>query len=455
MTEDDGFSAPESGTPVSRSRYDRERRARIEAEHLLEVKSRELYEANLALRKQAESLEDAIRQRTADLEAARVEAEAASAAKSIFLATMSHEIRTPLNGVLGMAEALNDTALTQAQKGMLGVVLQSGRLLQTVLNDILDLSKIEAGKYDIEEIAFDLREVVQSVEAMFSLKAQEKGLDFSIDFGPGAVGWIKGDPNRLRQILGNLVSNAIKFTSKGSIHVLVLLEEVGPHHDLTLVVTDTGKGISAEEKDRLFKPYAQSSPAISREFGGTGLGLSISRRLCQLMQGELTVSSQEGSGATFTARFRVAPTQAPQITPDHDVETELKRLLQNRPHRVLAAEDNRTNQLVLRSLLSGLDLTLDIVSDGRALVSAWQQDRPDLVLMDIQMPIMNGLEATAAIRSAEAGTGLPRTPIIALSANIMRQHEIEYRKIGMDGCVPKPFRKEELLAAILTSFRQA
>lgn len=354
-----------------------------------------------------------------------------------------------------MAEALNDTPLTPAQRDMLAVVLQSGRLLQSVLNDILDLSKIEAGKYDIEEIAFDLKEVVQSVEAMFSLKAQEKGLEFKISFGPEAVGWIRGDPNRLRQILGNLISNAIKFTSKGSIHVLVSVNVEGDGHELVLVVKDTGKGISEEEKIRLFKPYVQSNPAISREFGGTGLGLSISRRLCQLMQGELTVTSREGHGATFTARFRVTPINAPQVLRAEDPEEELKRLLRACPRRILAAEDNKTNQLVLKSLLNGLDLTLDIVSDGSAVLSAWNQAPPDLILMDIQMPVMNGLEATAAIRSAETLRNLRRTPIIALSANIMRQHELEYHAIGMDGSVPKPFRKEQLLSAIVHAFKHA
>lgn len=454
MSEPDGLPVPMGSSSVSRRRYDRERRARHEAEQLLEAKSRELYEAIAALRKQADSLEDAIRQRTADLELARAEAEAANASKSIFLATMSHEIRTPLNGVLGMAEALNDTFLTAAQRDLLGVVLQSGRLLQTVLNDILDLSKIEAGKYDIEEIAFDLRHAVRSVEAMFGLKAQEKGLDFTIDFAPETVGWIRGDPNRLRQILGNLVSNAIKFTSKGSVTVLVSVRAVGADHELELTVEDTGKGISAEDKTRLFKPYAQSNSAISREFGGTGLGLSISRRLCQLMHGELSVKSRRGGGAIFTARFKVSPTQAPKHTSDQNPEEELKRLLQERSYRILAAEDNKTNQLVLRSLLSGMNLTLEIVSDGREMLLAWQQARPDLILMDIQMPVMNGLEATAAIRNAEFTTMLPRTPIIAISADIMRHHEIEYYEIGMDDCVPKPFRKEQLLNAILRALKR-
>ncbi len=453
MREPDRLPPLSSDVPVARRRYDRERRARIEAEQLLEAKSRELYDANTALRKQAESLEEAIRQRTADFEAARIQAEAANAAKSVFLATMSHEIRTPLNGVLGMAEALNDTSLTLAQRDMLNVVLHSGRLLQTVLNDILDLSKIEAGKYEIEEVAFNLLDTVRSVEAMFALKAQEKGLDLKIVFGPGADGWIRGDPDRLRQILGNLVSNAIKFTSKGSVHVSIDICAVNDRHELFLIVADTGKGISSEERDRLFKPYEQSNSAISREFGGTGLGLSISRRFCQLMHGDLSVESNACGGATFTARFRVSPAQPPKLVSDRNHQDDLKRLLLERPLRILAAEDNKTNQLVLRSLLNSLDLTLEIVSDGSALIAAWEQRRPDLILMDIQMPIMNGQEATAAIRHAECKRKITRTPIIALSANMMRHHEIEYRKIGMDGCVPKPFRKEQLFSVMLACLK--
>ncbi|TVP69052.1 MAG: response regulator [Rhodobacteraceae bacterium] len=455
MHDPERIPSPSCDTPVARRRYDREKRARKEAEHLLEAKSRELYNANTALRKQAESLEEAIRQRTADLEMARVQAESANAAKSVFLATMSHEIRTPLNGVLGMAEALSDTPLTLAQRDMLNVVLQSGRLLQTVLNDILDLSKIEAGKYEIEDIAFNLADAVRSVEAMYSLKAEEKGLDFKIDFGPGTDGWITGDPNRLRQILGNLLSNAIKFTCKGSVHVFIEICTLGESHELLLIVKDTGKGVAPEEKEKLFKPYVQSNSAVSREFGGTGLGLSISRRFCQLMHGDLSVESNTTGGATFTARFRVSPAQPPQTLSDRGHQEDLKRLLLERPLRILAAEDNKTNQLVLRSLLNGLNLKLEIVSDGCALVAAWEQKRPDLVLMDIQMPVMNGLEATAAIRNAERRGNMVRTPIIALSANMMRHHEIEYQKIGMDSCVPKPFRKEQLLSVILACLRQA
>lgn len=441
--------------PVSRGRYERERRARLEAESVLEAKSRELYEANQALRRQAASLEEAVRARTSDLDAARAQAEDANAAKSIFLASMSHEIRTPLNGVLGMAAALAETPLNDTQRQMLTMILESGDMLQNVLNDILDLSKVEAGKFDIETVAFDLGATVAAVETMYALQAREKGLQFRVDMAQGTGGWVRGDPTRVRQILGNLISNAIKFTAQG--HVLVSLEQVAiaQGHEVHLVVRDTGPGISAEQLTTLFEPYAQSSPEIARHFGGTGLGLSISRKLCRLMQGDLSVESVEGQGTTFRARFQVGMASSPGARASTTTETEFETALRGRALRILAAEDNKTNQMVLRSLLARFNLTLDIVGDGALALAAWERDAPDLILMDVQMPQMNGLEATAAIRAQESVLARPRTPIIALSANTMRHQVEEYLAVGMDACVPKPFQRATLLRAMLGLLERA
>lgn len=436
---------PAPSPTVSRGRYERERRARQEAEALLEAKSRELYEANQRLIRQAEALEAAVAERTADLRAAREAAEAANAAKSMFLAQMSHEIRTPMNGVLGMAAALMDSGLSRAQSEMLSVIVDSGDMLLAVINDILDLSKIEAGKLELEDIAFDPVAVIRAVERLHLLRAQEKGLDLTVRTGPGLRGWVRGDPTRLRQVLGNLLSNAIKFTDRGAVQVTA---DLSPDAMLRLVVCDTGAGISPDRLAGLFSPYAQAAASVARLHGGTGLGLAIARQFCKMMGGNLLAESLPGFGSTFVATLRVVPVATPPEARAGEIEERFADLLRCRRLSILAAEDNGTNQLVLKSLLRRFDLRLDIVPNGQAAVAAWAAVGPDVILMDVQMPLMNGIEATAEIRRAERELGRPRTPIIALSANAMR-HQVEgYLAGGMDANVAKPIRRGELLQVI-------
>jgi PAS domain S-box-containing protein len=372
---------------------------------------------------------------------AKEEAEAANQAKSIFLATMSHEIRTPLNGVLGMAQAMAADELSAPQRSRLETIRQSGETLLVILNDLLDLSKIEAGKLELEVADFPLRPLLDGVRATYSDLAARKGLQLLLDVCPDAAGVYRGDSTRLRQILFNLVSNALKFTQVGEVRVSVRREG----ETLVCAVRDTGIGIPADRLSRLFNKFEQADVSTTRKFGGTGLGLAISRELATLMGGAVEVMSRPDEGSIFTLRLPVtrigdeaasdAPSPAPLLEPQG-------------PLRVLAAEDNSVNQTVLRALLQQIGVEPEIVEDGAAAVAAWRAGEWDVILMDVQMPVMDGPDATRAIRAAEAATGRPRTPIIALTANAMSHQVEEYVAAGMDGLIPKPIRIDELFSVL-------
>lgn len=379
-----------------------------------------------------------------ELVEARDQAAAASVAKSQFLANMSHEIRTPLNGILGMAQIMGRDDLSARQRERLEVVRESGGALLTVLNDILDISKIEAGKLEIDNHEFDMAAAVQAACAPFAGMAGQKDVAFRVDIEPEAEGLWFGDGMRLRQILANLASNAVKFTSEGEVAVLV--GRVGSA--VRIVVRDTGIGIPQERLGDLFDKFLQVDASASRRFGGTGLGLAISRELAVLMGGAMTVDSREGEGSTFAVllpleRRGAAPASTVPIAADRKQSPQAEA-----PLRVLAAEDNPTNQLVLAAMLEPLGLDLTLADDGAQALAAFASGGFDLILMDVQMPVMNGVEATAAIRGLEAERGLPPTPILALSANVMSHQVAEYLAAGMDGFVPKPIEAARLIAAI-------
>ncbi len=372
-------------------------------------------------------------------------AQAASRAKSSFLAVTSHEIRTPLNGVLGMAQAMANDDLSDVQRERVGVISQAGHALLDILNDILDLSKIEAGKLDLETAPFDLEAVTRSAVGAFSASALAKGLEFGLDFDDGARGAFEGDAARLRQVLCNLISNAVKFTETGSVRVGVTANALG----VRISVRDTGPGVPDGFAERLFEKFTQADASTTRRFGGTGLGLAICRELCEAMGGCITVSNGPERGATFVVDLPLARSQ--QATPatlsaspaaSEDAGPE------SRPLRALAAEDNAVNQLVLRTLLDQIGIEAVIVADGAEAVAAWEAGDFDLVLMDIQMPRMDGPTATRAIREREAALGRRRTPIIALTANVMRHQVDDYAAAGMDAFVAKPIAITELFAAI-------
>ncbi|HWA59852.1 MAG TPA: ATP-binding protein [Caulobacteraceae bacterium] len=382
-----------------------------------------------------------LHQTMADLVEARDAADAANVAKSQFLANMSHEIRTPLNGVLAMAEVMARGDLAPPQRERLAVVRQSGEQLLAVLNDVLDLSKIEAGKLDLEIHDFDIERVAQQVRDSFSVVAAGKGLAFAVEVAPEAAGMWRGDGDRLRQIVNNLVSNALKFTPSGSVTARFELADAG---GVRLSVTDTGIGIPRDKMVSLFDKFTQADSSTTRRYGGTGLGLAICRELAQLMHGSISVTSEEGKGSTFYAELPLerGGAEAPQATPAVAPEMEQRSV------RVLAAEDNPVNQKVLQAIVEPMDVDLVIVGDGRAAVEAWKREPWDIILMDIQMPIMDGIAAARAIRSAEASEQRPRTPILALTANAMVHQIEEYLASGMDGHVAKPIEIAKLYDAL-------
>ncbi len=433
---------PPGDDRVSRRRYARERSARQEAERLLEERALALFHANAELKRQAETLEEAVRRRTEELEAAKQAAEKASAAKSAFLAMISHEIRTPLNGVLGMATALADTELEANQRDMLDVIVSSGNGLLALLNDVLDLSKIEARRLTLETIEFDPNQLMDEVVALHRANAAEKGLDLLIA-GHLPQGRWRGDPNRLRQVVSNLLSNAVKFTACG--HVSLDMRMIGDR--LEVAVSDTGAGVPEETRPKLFKPFSQADTSITREFGGTGLGLAISRRICRMMGGDLTFHPAPGGGACFVATVHLLPLRSGAAA-GPDRACPYQRVLTERRWRILAAEDGATNRKVLDLLLRPLDLDLSMAVNGAEAVAAHRATPFDLILMDVNMPVMDGLQAADAIRAAERAEGLPRVPIIALTANAMTHEVSDYSRHGIDAHVSKPVRREELAQAM-------
>lgn len=377
---------------------------------------------------------------------------AASDAKSEFLARMSHEIRTPLNGVLGMAQALAAEAdMKPAHQRSLAVIRQSGESLLVILNDILDLSKVEAGRLELEKIEFDLGETVRSAQDTFASQAAAKGVAFRLDLDPRAVGTYLGDPTRVRQILCNLLSNAVKFTDRGQIELSVAWR----NEVLEMVVSDSGIGIAAPDIPRLFSRFQQVDSSTTRRYGGTGLGLSICRELAELMGGAIEVESTPGVGARFTVLLPLRRLGDPEVSlldPETIEERSAAALAEGGPPlKVLVAEDNPVNQLVIQTLLDQIGIHPDLVGDGAAAVEAWRAAPYDLILMDVQMPVMDGVAAARAIRLAEGAEGRPRTPIIALTANAMQHQVAEYLAAGFDGHVAKPIdasRLYETLAAV-------
>ncbi|WP_339932157.1 ATP-binding protein [uncultured Brevundimonas sp.] len=382
-----------------------------------------------------------------NLAEARDAAEAANGAKSQFLANMSHEIRTPLNGVIGIAQALAATELTTNQREMLDLIHSSGRTLQALLSDILDLARVESGRLSLSDDAFDLAAAVREAAQLYAATARDKGLQFYVEVSPDVELWISGDVVRLKQVLTNLVSNAVKFTATGFVNLTVARgPDSGDGETLRFTVEDTGIGFDCETRERLFKRFEQADGAITRRFGGTGLGLAISHQLASLMDGNLDCESEPGGGSAFilTIPLRLAASPA---APLEDVSVITAD--PNAPAlRVLVADDHATNRKVVELILAQAAVELTMVEDGAEALEAYRAGEFDLVLMDMQMPVMDGLAATREIRLHEATMGLPRTPVVMLTANALAEHVTAAEDAGADLHLAKPFNAAQLLSVV-------
>ena len=385
--------------------------------------------------------------RAEELDVARQAAEENSRVKSEFLANMSHEIRTPLNGVIGMTDLLLATRQTEEQDEFTRIAKASADSLLEVINDILDFSKIEAGKLQLDEVAFAPRKLLPMALAPHEIAARKKGLAFHCTFDESLPERIVGDPARLRQIVLNLVGNAIKFTSEGSVCFRMAASTIADEGRVHLEVTDTGIGIPEHKLTCVFESFRQADASMNRRFGGTGLGLTITTHLARLMGGEVSLESAEGHGSSFHVELPliVAEENVPGLVNDGVEET--KPTGESAPSwTVLVAEDNAVNRMLLTKMLERQGHRVVTCGNGSEAVATWEERRPDLILMDVQMPLMDGLEATAWIRAREGGRD--RIPIIALTANALKGDRERCLEAGMDDYVTKPIDPEALTAAM-------
>lgn len=451
-------------------RFNREREARIAAEELLELKARELFKSNEKLHDLLENLDDKVRQRTEELRIALSEAQVANRVKTDFLAMISHEIRTPMNAVHGVAQILENESLADNQKQLVGLILDASTSLLTIVNDLLDLSKIEAGKMKLETVNFIVTQLAHDIRDLFAVKAKKKHLDLIIDMKAVTGIVVAGDPGRLRQILINLIDNALKYTISGSVTLSVTAESVDTEtKSFYFTVTDTGPGISEDKIHRLFNRFDRIDIKSSNNIEGAGLGLALCKQLSELMNGKIGCNSEVGKGTTFWTSVPLqviksademvsvpAPAPAPATAPELRIPEVAAPMLadpiqadpvSDKKLRILVAEDNIANQIIIKVMLEKLGHLVDIAADGNEAISAVNMLHYDVVLMDMQMPNLDGVEATKRIRAATED--FRNVPIFALTANAMDADKVRCIDAGMNGFLSKPVSRKDLVDTLL------